>query len=218
VAATGELWFLALGGATLIGAMLCYVAARFALLSNWRWLTGVFRLLAVWLIAAWMGYGTPIYVALVVLPLALLWRQLQRNLIPLLVFELSLGLCLAWHSPTPLLPINVATVLLVDQVLGRLALLNFNRPDQARSGQTLYRLLLCLGLIGVSVLGAPFQRAAISKHVASHSLMQSLDLVPLGAAWFWYQPRELPLSGLPEGIPPSVYWQARTHCRVRPRL
>ena len=49
--------------------------------------------------------------------------------------------------------------------------------------------------------------------------MQSLDLVPLGAAWFWYQPRELPRTGLPDGIPASVYWQARSpktgeHCML----
>jgi len=205
----GELWFLALGGTTLIGALLCYLATRFALLANWRWATGVFRLLALWLIAAWMGYGTPLYVAVALLPLALVWRRLQRSLIPLVIFEIGVGLCLAWHSQTPLLPINLAALLLLDQGLGRLALLRFNRPDQEDSGQTLFRLLICLGLVGVTILGAHFQRGAVSKHFATHSLMQSMDLVPLGAAWFWYQARELPRADLPDGIPASVYWQAR---------
>lgn len=203
----GELSFLAFGGVTLIGSLLCYVAARFARLSGWAWLTGALRLLGLWLLAAWMGYGTPLYVALAVLPLAVLWSRLRSRFIVLLIVELAVGLFVAWHSQAPLLPINLVALLFVDQCLARLALLQFARQED--SGQNISRALLCLGLIGTVLLGAHFQRAAISKHLASHSLLQTLDLVPMGAGWIWYKARELPQAALPDGIPASVYWQSR---------
>ena len=154
----GELWFLAFGGATLIGALLCYVAARFALLSDWTWVAGVFRLLALWLIAAWMGYGTPLYVALATLPLALVWRRLSRNLILLLVLELGVGLCLAWHSQTPLLPINVAALLLVDQCLGRFALLRFNTAVRIVLAEPLF-VSCCVSALSALRFWAPISSA-----------------------------------------------------------
>lgn len=203
----GELAFLAYGGVTAIGALLCYLGARFALLSGWHWAAGVLRLLALWLIAAWMGYGTPVYVALAMFVLGLVWGRLHRRLLPVVLFEVGVAFILAWHSLTPLLPIHLVALLFVDQVVARFSLLRFDK--QAEPKLLLNRLVVVVGLISVVALGAHFQRAAITKHLSTHTLRASLDLVPMGAASFWFQSRALPSAGLPDGVRPSAYWQSR---------
>ena len=51
----------------LVAAAGCYVASRFAYLGRWRLIVGATRLLALWCASAWVGYGTPLYVAGLVL-------------------------------------------------------------------------------------------------------------------------------------------------------
>lgn len=198
---------LAYGVVTAVGALLSYVAARISMLADWSWFTGVLRLFALWLLAAWLGYGTPIYVALAMLPMALVWVRLRDHLMALMLFEVVIALVMVWHSQTLLVAINVAALIVIDQCFARLTLLRFDKRE--KDGVVGYRILLVLGLLGALVLVAHFQRLALVGYVQKHGLLASLELVPQGAARFWYQPRRLPADELPVGVMPAVYWQAR---------
>lgn len=198
---------LAFGGVTAFGALVCYLAARFGWLASWPWATGVLRLLAMWLIAAWVGYGTPLYVAVAILPLAVIWMKQQHSILRLLVLEFGFGLFMVWHSQMPLLVLNLGLLVLVDQVLARFSLLRFDKQKEPR--ENIYRFLLVAGFAGFAVLGTYFQGATISKYVVTHSLRTSLDLIPMGGVRFWYKSHTLNHKDLPSGALPSVFWQSR---------
>lgn len=191
----------------LIAALMSYVGARFAMLAGWSPLAGALRLLALWTAASWAGYGTPIYVALLCLPLGILWAIAGRHLLITLAFELAFGAFLVWHCGTQIVVIYLVALALFDQLFTRLLL---QRYDAQRETNTpMHRTIVIAAFIALGVLVWHYYRAPVISYATKHDTRQLLNLVPEGAAPLWFHKRVLTRQNAGDAQPGSVYWQAR---------
>jgi len=191
----------------LVIAVGCYIASRFASLAGWSSVTGAFRLLALWAAAAWTGYGTPLYVAALCLPLGVFWAKFESRWIPLICFELLFGAAVIWFSKTPPVIIFLVALALFDQLATRLLLSRYNSRREPRV--RLHQLVILAGVICCGYFVVHFHRPPIESYARSHSLGQILNLQPEGAAPLWFHKRTLRGSAVGRAQPGSVYWQSR---------
>ena len=166
-----------------------YIGARFAYLANWSAATGTLRLLGLWSAAAWLGYSTPLYMALLCLPLGVIWGKLQTKIIALLALELLFTALLVWHSATPLVPIYLAALVIFDQLFARLLLATYDSQREPRV--SLHRFIVVSGCLCCVLFVAYFYRHFIQTYVSKHSIVQTLSLMPEGAAPLWLHKRVL---------------------------
>ncbi len=184
-----------------------YIASRFAMLAGWSSVSGFFRLLGLWAAAAWAGYSTPLYVALLCLPLGILWAKFESRWIPLIGFELLFGAALVWYSQTPPVIIFLVALAVFDQLAARLLLSRYNTRGEPRI--RLHQFVLIAGLICCGFLVERYYRPPIETYVTNHSLLQIVNLQPEGAAPLWFYKRTLGGSATGSAQPGSVYWQSR---------
>ena len=184
-----------------------YIGARFAYLANWRAATGALRLLGLWSAAAWLGYSTPLYMALLCLPLGVVWGKLQTKIIALLALELLFTALLIWHSATPLVPIYLAALVIFDQLFARLLLATYDSQREPRV--SLHRFIVVSGCLCCVLFVAYFYRHFIQTYVSQHSIVQTLSLMPEGAAPLWLHKRVLTADAAGSAQPGSVYWESR---------
>ena len=201
----------------LVFAIGSYVGARFAYLANWRAVAGVLRLLGLWGASAWLGYSTPLYVALLCLPVGVLWGNLQTKLVALLALELVITALLIWYSGTPLVPIYLAALVIFDQLFARLLLATYDSQREPR--KSLHRFIVVSGCLCCVLFVAYFYRHFIQTYVSKHSVVQTLSLMPEGAASLWLHKRVLNADAAGSAQPGSVYWESRypesgDHCAV----
>ncbi len=188
-------------------ALACYVGARFALLAGWPVVTGALRLLALWCAAAWAGYGTPLYVALMCLPLGFFWSMFRRQLLLLVLFELLFAALLVWYAETPIVGIYLVALVVFDQLAARLLLVRYDR--QREPNLQVNRLIVLAAPVSLLVLVWYYYGAPIAAYARSHTAPQVLSLQPEGAAPLWFYKRELSGAFAGDAQPGSVYWQAR---------
>ena len=188
-------------------ALMAYVGARLGLLAGWPVIAGALRLIALWGAAAWVGYTTPIYVAIACLPLGILWSKLHARIPLVVLFELFFGAILVWFSGIEPVVIYLVGLVIFDQLAARLLLTRYDRHRETNTG--LHRVILAAGSVALVVLVWHYFRPPIESYADSQSLGAIANLQPEGPALLWYFKRELDSKDAGKAQVGSVYWQSR---------
>jgi len=185
----------------------CYLASRFAMLAGWRPISGGFRLLGLWAAAAWVGYSTPLYVALLCLPLGFLWAKLEPRWLALIGFELGFAAAIMWFSQTPQVIVFIIAVVLFDQLVTRLLLSRYDNQREPR--YRLHQFIIIAATLCCGLIVARYYWHFIDAYARSHSPAQIVNLQPEGAAPLWFYKRTLKGAAAGRAQEDSVYWQSR---------
>ena len=191
----------------LVIAFGCYLASRFSMLAGWGPVTGSLRLLGLWAAAAWVGYSTPLYVAVLCLPLGLVWAKFESRWIMLIAFELLFAAAIVWFSKTPPVIIFLLALVLFDQIAARLLLSNYKSQLEPR--RRLHQFLIFAGVICCGLFIQRYHWHSIEGFATSHSPLQIANLQPESAATPWFHKRTLRGTAAGQAQPGSVYWQSR---------
>ena len=161
----------------------CYLAARFAWLGGWLSIAGVFRLCGLWSASAWLGYGSPLYIALLCIPLGIFWAKLSPRIYAVVGLELAFGALIVLMSAVQIVPIYLVGLVIFDQLFARLLLTVFNRQLETR--RRIHQAIVITGVIGCALFVGHFYRHTILSFVSSHPITKAFTLVPAGAAPLW---------------------------------
>ena len=182
----------------LIAVLGCYAAVRLSRLANWYQLAAVLRFLALWFLAAFVGYGTPIYAALGLAPIALVWALCRRHFWLQLAIELAVLVGLVVLSLTPLVPLYIAVLVFVDQCITRTLFFRRKNTTHTRAGQ--HRIIvIAFSLLACVAVGYLCRHDAL-RYLANHQPLDFVQFQPQGPAQFWFAKSELTQG---------VYWQSR---------
>ena len=124
-------WFLS------VAVLGCYAAMRLSRLANWYQLAAILRFIALWFLATFFGYGTPIYVGLLMIPIALVWAVCRRRRTTQICIELAVLAGLIWFSQMRISPMYIGLLLLFDQAITRTMFFRDEQTTPLRIGQHL---------------------------------------------------------------------------------
>ena len=186
-------------GLFLVAAVLgSYAAMRLARLANWDLLAAALRFIALWFLTTFFGYGTPIFVVFCLLPVALVWFKFGRKLWQQLVIELIVLVGLVIYSQNLVVPLYLAVLILIDQVLTRALFPNNGETAGRRVGQCRV-ILIAFSILSVLVVGYVCRHDAL-RYLSKHDLPELAQFQLQGVPQLW-----LAKQTLDEG----VYWESR---------
>ena len=182
----------------LIAVLGCYAAVRLSRLANWYHLAAILRFIALWFLTGFVGYGTPIYVALALLPVALIWAVCRRQLGLQLAIELAVLVGLVLLSQTPIVPLYIAALVLVDQSITRVLFFRRKNSTATRIGQ--HRIIVVsFSLLALMAVGYLCRNDAL-RYLANHEPLDVVQFQPQGPAELWF---------VKHPLAQGVYWQSR---------
>ena len=171
---------------------------RLSRLADWYLIAAIMRFVALWLLATFFGYGTPLFVAFCLVPIALLWAWCKPRLWQQLVIELLVLAGLILYSQHLIVPLYTGVILLLDQLLTRA--LFTDKGDAAGRRLGLHRLIL-LAFSGLSLLAIAYVgRDDAMRYLNNHDPLELAQFQPQGVPQLWLAKRTLD-----EG----VYWESR---------
>lgn len=185
-------WFLA------VAVLGCYAAMRLSRLANWYQLAAILRFIALWFLATFFGYGTPIYVGLLMIPIALVWAVCRRRRTTQICIELAVLAGLIWFSQMRISPMYIGILLLFDQAITRTMFFRDEQTTPLRIGQ--HRIIVvAFSILSLLAVGYLCRNDAV-RYLNNHQLVDLVQFQPQGLPHLWLAKHELSQG---------VYWKSR---------